>query len=183
MNPLTRFWQWLGPKSASPNPPNFMVLDELVACGAQPTSQGWQWLWDQGYRAIVKLNTIEEGSDDAGYARGMSLQALNITTEQQLGLPGHPLSPSLFTLSIASVRRDKIKTYVHCGSDSRTNPSSIAALIGDQGGQDRTGTWRVFYRMLVQGWTYDRAYKEFLDLGGHPILHGLHECIESLKPK
>jgi protein-tyrosine phosphatase len=41
-------------------------------------------------------------------------------------------------------------------------------LVHCSAGSERTGLLVAFYRMLYQGWSGDRAYREYLDFRAHP---------------
>lgn len=159
-----------------PSLPNFhTVVGGSIYRGAEPTPEGWMNLWSLGVRYVVKLNTKEEGTDDIARALGMIVCEVPITTQEQIvGL----IDPEKLELAVLAIVPG---TFVHCGSVKRT-ASEINALVGNVGGQDRTGLICAMYRVQVQGWTKEKARKEMLRLGFHQILHGLNEAFENFKP-
>jgi tyrosine-protein phosphatase SIW14 len=177
---LSAIWLF-GCKSSPPGGnsiPNFFVVSQTnrIYRGAEPTLVGWQELRDLGVTNVVKLDTDAESTDSNALIMGMVVRRFPITTEQQLL---GPLTKGLVEKAVNAITPG---TYVHCGSDSRSNPNSLAARFGTQGGQDRTGLIIACYRVDVQGWPKDDARAEMLKLGFHPILHGLNEYWENFTP-
>jgi len=160
----------------SPQPPdhgipNFAVVDGTkgVYRGAQPTTpEGWKHIRDLGVQTVVKLNGEGEGSDAGAEAESLTVVRLPISTvEQTIG------SPKVSTVDSAVAQLRLGKCYVHCGSTARSNPNSLAAKLGSQGGQDRTGLIVAIYRVRVDHRTKADAEKEMMEHCFHPMLPGL----------
>lgn len=156
--------------------PNFaVVIEGKVYRSAEPTPEGWTNLWKLGVRKVVKLNTASEGDDATARALGMTVCEFPISTEAQIF---GPVDDKLVRAAVAAIGPEP--TIVHCGSTARTD-SRINALIGNQGGQDRTWLIIACY-MVQQGQPKAYARKEMIRMGFHPILHGLNEYFENFKP-
>ncbi len=160
----------------SPQPPdhgipNFAVVDraKVVYRGAQPTTpEAWKYIKSKGVQTVVKLNGENEGSDAGAEAESLTVVRLPISTvEQTIG------SPKISTVDSAVAQLRLGKCYVHCGSTARSNPNSLAAKLGSQGGQDRTGLIVAIYRVRVDHTTKADAEKEMMEHCFHPMLPGL----------
>lgn len=146
--------------------PNLRTVSDGIYRGGQPDVEGFQYLKELGITQIVKLNTDKEGSDDRALELGIEVFKCPITVEDQLFWPDEVVVRD----AVAFI---KPNTFIHCGSDARTQ-SKLDQKYNIQGGQDRTGLVCAIYR-LTQGWTKDAAEKEMLALGFHVLLLGLWE--------
>ena len=151
--------------------PNFAVVngETKVYRGGEPTTgEAWAYLKSLGVRTVVKLNEESESKDAGAEVIGLRVVRLPISTvEQTIG------SPKLDTIRSAVDEMSRGAVFVHCGSDSRSNPHSFAAKTHSQGGQDRTGLVVATYRVWVQRWTKEDAHTEMISFGFHPMLPGL----------
>jgi hypothetical protein len=159
------------PKPPPAGIPNFAIVDvasKVYRGGQPPTPEAWAELKELGVERIIKLNQESEGSDAAGVALGLKVVYLPISVMDQLiGSPQHA------TLDQAVAEMRLGKCFVHCGGDARSKPDSVAARMGTQGGQDRTGLAVACFRVWGQHWTKADAEKEMLARGFHPGLPGL----------
>jgi hypothetical protein len=135
-----------------------LVAPGIYRCG-QPTVEGWIYLHSLGVSNVIKLNTVEEGSDAPAVLLGMTVHHYPIPADQQF-MPGSVSQADL----AAAVREIQPGTVVHCTH-----------------GKDRTGLviglWRV-----RQGWTRELAYAEMRQYRFHPILVGLYAAWSSARP-
>src|SRR5258708_27341457 len=160
----------------SPQPPdhdipNFAVVDGAkgVYRGAQPTTpEAWKYIKSKGVQTVVKLNGDGEGSDAGAEAESLTVVRLPISTVEQIFG-----SPKVSTVDSAVAQLRLGKGYVHCGITARSNPNSLAAKLGSQGGQDRTGLIVSIYRVRVDHRTKADAEKEMMEHCFHPMLPGL----------
>jgi hypothetical protein len=130
--------------------PNLSQVEPGVWRGGQPTAEGWKWLASQGVILDIKLNPDSEGSDADAGQYGITVMYDPITTaEQTVGKP----------------ERDKIIFAVM--------PIGPGTFIHCTHGQDRTGIVIGAYRVMVEDWSKDAAYKEMITNGFHPALYGL----------
>jgi hypothetical protein len=148
--------------------PNFAVVDTKLGIyrGAEPLPEGWQYLASLGVTNVVKLDTEAESTDTNAVALGMTIQRFPFTTEEQLF---GPVDGAKVTGAVNAIGNN---TYIHCGSDSRSDTNGLAYRFGVSGGQDRTGLICGVYRVKC-GWTKSDAEKEMKQLGFHFILRGL----------
>ena len=151
--------------------PNFAVVngETKVYRGGEPvTGEAWAYLKSLGVRTVVKLNEESESKDTGAAVIGLRVVRLPISTvEQTIG------SPNVATIRRAVDEMSHGAVFVHCGSNSRSNPHSFAAKTHSQGGQDRTGLVVATYRVWVQRWTKQDAHAEMMSFGFHPMLPGL----------
>lgn len=136
--------------------PNFHEVKDNIWRGGQPTKKGWLQLQDLGVRFVVKLNTDEEGIDTAP---GMLVKPFPIDVRTQI--TGDGLS-GIIPQAVAAIAPF---TFIHCGSDARTQ-SELDVLLNTQGGQDRTGLVCACYRIKC-GWSFGEAEREMLAAGFH----------------
>jgi hypothetical protein len=162
---------------SSSDVPNFSILDTNIGVyrGAEPSAAGWQYLASLGVSNVVKLNTDAEGTDAQATALGMKVNRFPFTSHEQLF---GPLDGARVKAAVAAITPG---TFIHCGSDSRSDTNSLAYRFGTQGGQDRTGLICALYRVKT-GWTKQAAQDEMLEKGFHKSLHGLHEYWENVRP-
>ena len=138
------------PEAVTNGVPNLSQVEPGVWRGGQPKSAGaWIYLRSLGLTNDIKLNTIEEGSDQAAIGAGFDVLYFPIETLEQL-LDGP--SPALVNNALHQIRPG---TYVHC-----------------QHGQDRTGLLIGLYR-LQEGTNAAAAWCEMTNHGYHPALRGL----------
>ena len=72
--------------------------------------------------------------------------------------------PMSATAQVDDAEVDAILAYL------KAPPAQGVILLHCHYGEDRTGLLIGLYRVLVQGWTADQAYKEMLAFGFHPSL-------------
>src|ERR1039457_2006159 len=113
--------------------PNFWSVGNGIYRGAQPTKSGFDYLKSQcEVTRIVKLNEDSEGSDDYAQSIGMTVMKFPIPWWRQT--VWSPVQADL----VSAVKAIIPGTFVHCGSDKRTEdyePDDIDHV----GGNDRTG--------------------------------------------
>lgn len=149
--------------------PNFAAVNERhkIYRGGEPLEpQGWDYLKSLGVRTVVKLNTEAESIDAGANARRLTVVSLPITTCQQR--TGAPDFSKTIERAVGEMRRGSV--FVHCGSDSRSHPNSLAALFDFQGGQDRTGLVIGCYRVRVEHQKKAVARAEMKSFRFHALL-------------
>ncbi len=159
--------------------PNFaqVSITNNVWRGGQFGADGLDKLRALGITRILKLNThSESGFDDEASKVGILVRYSPISIEQQIGLKPIPMADILADLAFMQ----KGNCFVHCGSDARSQ-SEIDRKWNIQGGQDRTGMVCACYRVMVCGWSPAAAKQEMLQMGFHPVLHGLAEFFEDFR--
>ncbi len=129
---------------------NFGRINSHIYRGAQPKRDQYRQLAAIGVKTVLDLRGDAE-RDSRAEAEGAGLRYMNL-----------PLSPKRYPTADAAARFLEIvndqtnwPVYVHCA-----------------GGRHRTGAMIAVYRMMMDHWTVDQAYKEmkqydFYTFGGH----------------
>lgn len=136
--------EWAAPLESEHIENLYKVSDELYR-GKQPSREGMQVLEDMGVKTVVNLRT---GDSDKELLAGVGLDYEHI--------PFNTADPDEEeVLRFLSVVTDKARqpVFVHC-----------------RRGADRTGMMVAVYRMVVQGWSNERAREEMEDGG-----YGFHK--------
>ena len=140
-----------------------LVAPGLYRSGEPSTPEAWAYVKSLGVKQVVKLNFEREGSDDGARQAGLEVLYVPIQPEGDKdvfdNLKNTFVKPSETDLRTALYYLES-GTLVHCTH-----------------GQDRTGLVVGLYR-LKHGASKEAAYKEMLEHGFHPELHGLHEYWE-----
>jgi protein tyrosine/serine phosphatase len=122
----------------------------------QPTTRlDWIKIKAMGVKTVVKLNMPEESSDDQATELGLHVFELGI--EPRGDLMSITRLPDEHKLNLA-------EAMISMGG---------GVLVHCTHGQDRTGLIIGRHRVLADGWTKARAYREMLEYGFHPALVGL----------
>jgi hypothetical protein len=79
-------------------------------------------------------------------------------------------SPDFRTIKCAVHDMRRGSVFVHCGSDSRSNPNSVYALFDMQGGQDRTGLVVGCYRVWIEHLKKAKAREDMKSFHFHALL-------------
>jgi protein tyrosine/serine phosphatase len=132
---------------------NFGKVNEHIYRGSQPTAENYRQLAAFGIRTVLDLRGDSE-SDSKDLAERAGLRYINL-----------PLEPKQYPQPGAAQRFLEIVNdqsswpiYVHCA-----------------GGRHRTGAMIAVYRITVDGWDFDRTYREMKDYGFYTKLgHGCY---------
>src|ERR1017187_381602 len=136
--------------------PNLSKVDYTVYRGGQPTKEGWDYLYNVLHITnVVKLNTIEEGSDKYAESLGMKVNYYPISLQEQIF--SKPYKSTVWN-AVDSIRE---YTYIH-----------------SEHGQDRTGLIVACYR-INNGSSKKLAGQEMLKLGFHNTEFGLKRFWEN----
>jgi tyrosine-protein phosphatase SIW14 len=120
---------------------NFGKVNDHIYRGGQPKGDNYRELAAIGVKTVVDLRA-DNDRDARRLAEAAGLRYINLPLEPK-GYPG-PDAATRF-LEITN-NPDNGVVYVHCA-----------------GGRHRTGSMVAAYRMTVDGWNFDQAYKEMLD--------------------
>jgi hypothetical protein len=160
--------------------PNLVRVDDNVYRSGQiSTAEGWDSIATlaAGRRVhVLKLNFDSEGTDDLALARGFEVEVFAIEPQGDQDYWNDLVGA--FTAPDAAIvaRADALL------AQAATHPGDLY-LVHCTHGQDRTGYIIGRYRVLRDGWTKVRAYREMLARNFHPELHGLHEAWEQFNGK
>lgn len=127
---------------------NFHLVEDGIYRGARPELAGLQWLASQGIKTVINL---EDDSDDvqAEVAQAKTLGIEEIT----IPMSGF-FAPTDDDVADAMIELNRIHpVFIHC-----------------QHGKDRTGLVIALYRVKVDGWDPEKAFKEWIDLGHSELL-------------
>ena len=121
---------------------NFYKVEDGLYRGAQPTAAGFQELVDLGVRTVLD---VAGGDGDGGVAPGGSLKLLHVP------------------MSAFGLHDDRVLEALRAMAD----PANRPLMIHCQHGADRTGALVALYRVVVQGWTKEKAVLEMNQGGYH----------------
>ena len=121
--------------------PNLHKVSDVLYRGAQPSAQGMRNLAQLGVKTVVNLRWLHSDSDELA---GTALSSVHIPIRTWKLKEKHVLE---FLRVVTDPARQPV--FVHC-----------------QHGADRTGTMAAFYRLVVQGWSKERAIEE-MTKGGY----------------
>jgi protein tyrosine phosphatase (PTP) superfamily phosphohydrolase (DUF442 family) len=125
--------------------PNFYKVSEDLYRSAQPTSiEAMRNLEisNLGIRTVVDLRWSKSNRDKIG---GTGL------LYEHIPMIGWPLFP----------KEEQVITFLQIVTDSQKTP----ILVYCQHGADRTGAMSAVYRIVVQGWTKEKALQEMIEGG------------------
>jgi protein tyrosine phosphatase (PTP) superfamily phosphohydrolase (DUF442 family) len=120
---------------------NLYRIEDGFYRGAQPTAAGFRELAGLGVKTVLDL---AGGDGDGGFVSDGSLKLVH--------LPMHAWS----------LRDDRVLEALRV----MTDPANRPIMIHCQHGADRTGALVALYRVVVQGWTKERAVEE-MNRGGY----------------
>lgn len=131
-----------GKKLTLPGVKNFGEVTPLLYRGAQPSPEGFKALAGMGIDIVVDARLSGKDAER---------KAVTKAGMQYVSIPWHCLLPKDKTIAqFLAVLRDNPnkKIFVHC-----------------RYGDDRTGMMIAAYRMAVENWTAEEAWKELLKFG------------------
>jgi protein tyrosine phosphatase (PTP) superfamily phosphohydrolase (DUF442 family) len=121
---------------------NLYRVEDGLFRAAQPTAKGFQELAALGVRCVLSL---AGGPGDDAYVEKGSLKLFHVP------------------MSAFGLRDDRVLEALKIMADPQNRP----LLIHCQHGADRTGAMVALYRVVVQGWTAEKAVEEMTKGGYH----------------
>jgi protein tyrosine/serine phosphatase len=111
----------------------------------QPDAKGWEWIMARyPIKTVLDLRPPDEDASayalEEAFCREHGLELVDMPMSRD----GHPPTPEQFAQFLDLVR----------------NPSRQPVLVHCEFGSLRTGVLAAAYRILEEGWSYDRAYSE-----------------------
>jgi len=125
--------------------PRITCVDERFATGGQPTDAAFQKLAAAGYRAVLNLRTEAEGVDlrhEQASAEKAGLRYISIPV-----VSAAPKAEQVDEFFKALKNNDYQPMFIHCGS------------------ANRVGAFWLIYRVVEQGWPFDKALLEAEQIG------------------
>lgn len=142
--------------AVEPKIANFAVVSPNIYRGAVPGPEGIQELQNIGVKTIIDLRVRTSHSEEK-VAKAHGIRVIH--------LPMGYMAPS-----------DKVvKQALKILSDARHG----GVFIHCRQGADRTGTIVALYRIMVENWSFNRAYKEMRQHHFKPWLFTLKEKVET----
>jgi tyrosine-protein phosphatase SIW14 len=133
-----------------------VIIPGEVYSGARPDADGLRWLESLGVKTVLNLDrgmwleTSVEVERDWKAARQLDMRFVH--------LPFHPTLPP-------TIRE------LHWAVEILLDPGTHPVFVHADRGSDRTGIVIAAYRVKVQGWSPDPAYREMLEHGFREIGH------------
>jgi len=121
---------------------NLYRVEDGFYRGAQPSADGFKELAKLGVKTVIDL---AGGGGDGAFVKDGSLKLVHVP------------------LHAWSLRDDRVLEALRVMAD----PSNRPVMIHCQHGADRTGALVALYRVVVQGWTKQRAVEEMSRGGYH----------------
>jgi protein tyrosine phosphatase (PTP) superfamily phosphohydrolase (DUF442 family) len=123
---------------------NLYLIEDGFYRGAQPSAAGFQELAKLGVKCVLSVS----GGDDALLQKGAEKGSLKL-----FHVP----------MSAFGLRDDRVLAALKIMADPQNRP----LMIHCQQGADRTGAMVALYRVVVQGWTAEKAVEEMTRGGYH----------------
>lgn len=156
---------------------NVQVVSPVVIRGAQPDSEGLMLLQKAGVKLIVNLRYAAKSASESPATVSLFLRnrgddddiAEERETCQALGLKFINISLSGYTTPAVA----DLEKFVSLFADQENVPIYVHCLYG----KERTGLMLAAYRVKIEGWSVDAAYKEMLDNGFDPLRTVLSDAL------
>lgn len=134
----------LGAAPASTDIDKFFRVDAKVCTGGQPTREQIATLKTEGVRGIINLREPQEHdvAEEARLAKDLGLRYVNIPVD-----PAAPKNEQVAAFLEATDDPDVFPVFIHCGSGNRV------------------GAFWMIRRVLVDGWTEEKAEAEAKQIG------------------
>lgn len=141
--------------------PNFQVVSKELWRGSAPSEADLALLTKRGLKTVVNLRQSgASATKEEAIARKLGLKYVHIP--MGFGTPS-PKSINQFLAVVTDPENQPV--YVHCRQ-----------------GADRTGAAVGIYRMLVQGWSFDKAYSEMRTHHFKPWLLTMKHTVAAWEP-
>jgi protein tyrosine phosphatase (PTP) superfamily phosphohydrolase (DUF442 family) len=127
--------------------PNFHVVHPTLLRGAAPTPDGLRHLKSLGVKTVIDLRiSPKKVAAERALVETLGMRFIN------LPMSGDPPTAR------------EVKTFLA----TTTDPAQPTVFVHCQHGADRTGTMIGIYREQVDGWSFDRVYREMRQYGFSP---------------
>lgn len=148
--------EWAQPL-AVPGLPNLHAVSPILFRAAQPSADGFRELAKLGVKSVLSLRAFH-GDRDALDGTGLRYQRIPFHTWH--------------------AEDEDVVAFLRFVNDPANQPVLVHCLHG----ADRTGTMCAIQRIVVEGWTVDRAVDEMIDggFGFHAVWDNLPAYLRSL---
>jgi tyrosine-protein phosphatase SIW14 len=128
--------------------PRLSQIDEGLFRGGLPTEKGMKKLKELGIKTIVNIESNQRRIEqERAWAKKFKIDFISIPMDWQT-TPSDEMVNEVLTHML---NLKKHPVYLHC-----------------RHGKDRTGLLAGLYRVEVQGWEPEKAYREMLEIGFDP---------------
>ena len=136
---------------------NFYKVSENLYRGRQPDENGFKALENMGIKTVINLRTSDS---DKEYIENTNLGYERISF--------NPFMPD----------KDEVIAFLKIATD----PEKTPVFVHCHHGSDRTGVMVAAYRIIICGWSKERAIKEMVDgpFGFHGIFFNLKNFVKEL---
>jgi protein tyrosine/serine phosphatase len=136
---------------------NLYKVSNALYRGAQPTKEGFKGLEELGIKTVVNLRTFH---GDKKLMEDTSLKYVSITMQAWEG------------------ETKEVIEFLKVVNDPENHPVFVHCLHG----ADRTGTMVAIYRIVMQGWTKEKAIEEMTkgDYNHHAVFKNLTKFINAM---
>ena len=131
-------------------PKNYGIIDKYVSRSAQPETEDFKWLKEQGVTDIFNFRTMiipEAGENEQKAVEELGMKYHNIPSYTR-----HPYETNVYSFleGVESVIKKGGKAHIHC-----------------KAGADRTGMYAFIYKMLKGIGTLEENKAEWMNFGHH----------------
>jgi protein tyrosine phosphatase (PTP) superfamily phosphohydrolase (DUF442 family) len=136
---------------------NLYQVSQTLCRGAQPTAEGFKELEKLGIKTVINLRALHSDKDE-----------LKSTQLKYISIPMETWDPET----------DQVRQFLRAATDPQNQP----VFVHCQHGADRTGTMTAAWRIIIEGWTKERAVHEMTEgpFGFHEIWTGLPKFLDKL---
>lgn len=155
---------------------NFMMVSPVVLRGAQPDEDALQMLQKAGVRLVVSLRHHSKNSSSTQSSYSFFRRHTDddeIDEEQEIC---NRIGLRFLNISLDGINSPNfadIDRFVEIFADEGNLPVYVHCLHG----RERTGFMLAAYRVKIQGWTADEAYREMLQQGFDPLRTVLSDAL------
>jgi protein tyrosine/serine phosphatase len=155
--------------------PNLRAVSENLVRGGQPELEGLRLLKEAGVRMVVNLRSTESGLVSLFRRSSTKGQASDPELEWEKKVV-HELGMKFVQIPLDVFGRPEDEHFEEFLT-LVTNPEQGPAFVHCLHGRDRTGLMMAVYRLIAEGWTAEKAYKEMVDCGFDPDRTNLSDAL------
>jgi protein tyrosine phosphatase (PTP) superfamily phosphohydrolase (DUF442 family) len=148
-----------------PDIPRILCLDASFATGAQPTDQAYGKLATSGFRSVLSLRAGNEGID-----LGKERSLVERNKLRYFDIPVVSSAPKV----------EQADEFLRLVKDKTNHPMLINCSSAN-----RVGAFMTIFRVVVQGWSEDKALDEAIRIGlkSNELKNFAKDYIAEKKPK